>query len=46
LGWGAPRAGGAAPLLGAVRVISWGALAMAITYGIGSLLGPSSEVLR
>jgi VIT1/CCC1 family predicted Fe2+/Mn2+ transporter len=46
LGWLAARAGGAAPLLGAVRVISWGALAMAITYGIGSLLGPSSEVLR
>ena len=32
-------AGGASPLKAAVRVAFWGALAMAITAGIGSILG-------
>jgi VIT1/CCC1 family predicted Fe2+/Mn2+ transporter len=39
LGWLAARAGGAKSLLGALRVTFWGALAMAITYGVGSLFG-------
>ena len=39
LGWLAARAGGAKSLLGALRVTLWGALAMAITYGVGSLFG-------
>lgn len=39
LGWLAARAGGAQPLLGAMRVTLWGALAMAITYGVGALFG-------
>jgi VIT1/CCC1 family predicted Fe2+/Mn2+ transporter len=39
LGWLAARAGGARPAVGAVRVTFWGALAMAITYGVGALFG-------
>jgi VIT1/CCC1 family predicted Fe2+/Mn2+ transporter len=39
LGWLAARAGGAQSLLGALRVTFWGALAMAITYGVGALFG-------
>jgi vacuolar iron transporter family protein len=39
LGGLAARAGGASTLVGAVRVTFWGALAMAITAGVGSLFG-------
>lgn len=39
LGGLAARAGGAAVMTGAVRVTFWGAFAMAVTAGIGSLLG-------
>ena len=39
LGGVAARAGGAGVLKGAVRVTFWGALAMAITAGVGSLFG-------
>ena len=39
LGGLAARAGGAALTVGAIRVTFWGALAMAITAGIGYLLG-------
>lgn len=39
LGALAASAGGAAVLRGAVRVTFWGALAMAVTAGVGSLLG-------
>jgi vacuolar iron transporter family protein len=39
LGAVAARVGGARPLLGAARVTFWGALAMAITYGVGALFG-------
>ncbi len=39
LGGVAARAGGAGVLRGAVRVTFWGALAMAITAGVGSLFG-------
>jgi vacuolar iron transporter family protein len=39
LGGLAARAGGATPTIGTVRVAFWGALAMAVTAGIGSLLG-------
>ena len=39
LGGLAARAGGARATTGAVRVTFWGALAMAITYGVGSLFG-------
>lgn len=35
------RAGGAAPLRPVVRVVFWGALAMALTTGIGKLVGTS-----
>lgn len=38
LGGLAARAGGAALMIGAVRVTFWGALAMGVTAGIGSLL--------
>jgi VIT1/CCC1 family predicted Fe2+/Mn2+ transporter len=38
-GAAAARAGGASALLGAWRVTFWGALAMAITAGVGSLFG-------
>ena len=39
LGGLAARAGGAAVMLGAMRVTFWGALAMALTAGVGSLFG-------
>jgi len=39
LGWLAARAGGARTTIGALRVTFWGALAMAITYGVGALFG-------
>jgi vacuolar iron transporter family protein len=39
LGAVAARAGGAAMLVGALRVTFWGALAMAITAGVGALFG-------
>ncbi len=39
LGMLAARAGGAAMLIGAVRVTFWGALAMLITAGVGRLFG-------
>lgn len=37
LGGLAARAGGAPPLAGALRVVFWGALAMALTAAIGAL---------
>lgn len=39
LGAVAARAGGASPLIGAARVAFWSALAMAITAGVGKLVG-------
>lgn len=39
LGWLAARAGGARAAAGALRVALWGALAMAVTYGVGALFG-------
>jgi len=39
LGGLAGRAGGASPATGAMRVGFWGALAMAITYGVGAFFG-------
>ena len=39
LGVSAVRAGGVSALIGVWRVIFWGALAMAITAGVGSLFG-------
>jgi VIT1/CCC1 family predicted Fe2+/Mn2+ transporter len=39
LGGFAARAGGAGVMLGAIRVTFWGALAMALTAGVGSLFG-------
>lgn len=39
LGWTSALAGGAPPLTGAVRVSFWGAIAMAITYGVGRIFG-------
>jgi VIT1/CCC1 family predicted Fe2+/Mn2+ transporter len=39
LGWAGARAGGAKPLRPVIRVVFWGALAMAITSAIGSALG-------
>jgi vacuolar iron transporter family protein len=39
LGWLAARAGGARGGVGALRVTFWGALAMALTYGVGALFG-------
>ena len=35
----AARAGGASPARGAIRVMFWGALAMAAAAGVGRLLG-------
>jgi len=35
----AARAGGAGVMIGAIRVTFWGALAMALTAGVGSLFG-------
>jgi VIT1/CCC1 family predicted Fe2+/Mn2+ transporter len=39
LGALAARTGGASPAIGAIRVGFWGALAMAITYGVGAFFG-------
>jgi VIT1/CCC1 family predicted Fe2+/Mn2+ transporter len=39
LGGVAARAGGAGVAMGAIRVTFWGALAMALTAGIGALVG-------
>jgi vacuolar iron transporter family protein len=39
LGGLAARAGGAGVAIGAIRVTFWGALAMALTAGIGRLFG-------
>jgi VIT1/CCC1 family predicted Fe2+/Mn2+ transporter len=39
LGALAARAGGASPLIGAWRVTFWGALAMAVTAGVGTMFG-------
>jgi VIT1/CCC1 family predicted Fe2+/Mn2+ transporter len=39
LGALAARAGGAKAVVGATRVTFWGALAMALTYGVGALFG-------
>lgn len=41
LGWIGARAGGASPFRPVVRVVFWGALAMAFTAGIGQLVGTS-----
>ena len=41
LGWIGARAGGASPARPVLRVVFWGALAMAITAGIGRLVGAS-----
>jgi VIT1/CCC1 family predicted Fe2+/Mn2+ transporter len=42
LGGLAARAGGAGVMLGAVRVTFWGALAMALTAGVGALFGTAT----
>jgi vacuolar iron transporter family protein len=42
LGGIAARAGGASIMLGAIRVTFWGALAMAITAGVGRIFGVSA----
>ncbi len=39
LGWVAASVGGANGAIGAVRVTFWGALAMALTYGVGATFG-------
>ena len=43
LGGLAARAGGAGVLLGAMRVAFWGALAMALTAGVGALFGTATR---
>ena len=45
LGGLAARAGGAGVTLGALRVTFWGALAMAVTAGVGALFGTSATGL-
>lgn len=42
LGWIAAVTGGARPLRGALRVLGWGALAMAVTAGVGYLFDVSA----
>jgi VIT1/CCC1 family predicted Fe2+/Mn2+ transporter len=42
LGGLAARAGGAGVTLGAIRVTFWGALAMALTAGVGALFGTTT----
>jgi VIT1/CCC1 family predicted Fe2+/Mn2+ transporter len=42
LGWLAARTGGARPVIGAVRVVFWGALAMGLTAAIGALFGTTA----
>jgi VIT1/CCC1 family predicted Fe2+/Mn2+ transporter len=44
LGGLAARAGGASVTMGAMRVAFWGALAMAVTAGVGSLFGAVAPV--
>jgi VIT1/CCC1 family predicted Fe2+/Mn2+ transporter len=39
LGSLAARVGGASRIVGAIRVTFWGASAMALTYGVGTLFG-------
>ena len=39
LGWLGAKTGGADVLKPVLRVTFWGALAMAVTYGIGALVG-------
>jgi VIT1/CCC1 family predicted Fe2+/Mn2+ transporter len=39
LGSLAARVGGSSPTVGALRVTFWGALAMALTYGVGTIFG-------
>jgi len=39
LGWVGARTGGANPLKAMLRVVFWGALAMALTAGVGSVFG-------
>lgn len=39
LGWVAARIGGARPVIGAARVVFWGAIAMGLTTAIGALFG-------
>jgi VIT1/CCC1 family predicted Fe2+/Mn2+ transporter len=41
LGWVAARTGGARPMIGAVRVVFWGALAMGLTAAISAMFGTS-----
>ncbi len=41
-GWLAARVGGAPQVTGIFRVTFWGALAMALTYGVGSLVGATA----
>jgi VIT1/CCC1 family predicted Fe2+/Mn2+ transporter len=43
LGGLAARAGGAGVTLGALRVTFWGALAMALTAGVGALFGTAAS---
>jgi len=43
LGGLAARAGGAGVTVGAIRVTFWGALAMAVTAGVGALFGSSAS---
>jgi vacuolar iron transporter family protein len=43
LGGLAARAGGAGVTLGAIRVTFWGALAMAVTAGVGALFGTATN---
>ena len=38
----AARAGGARVTMGAIRVTFWGALAMALTAGVGALFGTAA----
>ena len=42
LGGLAARVGGAGVMLGAIRVTFWGALAMALTAGVGALFGTAA----
>jgi VIT1/CCC1 family predicted Fe2+/Mn2+ transporter len=42
LGGLAARAGGAGVIVGAIRVTFWGALAMALTAGVGALFGAAT----
>jgi VIT1/CCC1 family predicted Fe2+/Mn2+ transporter len=42
LGALAARVGGASAIVGAARVGFWGALAMAVTAGVGNLFGAST----